>query len=42
MAKVVDTHPDDQGQVPSVTILINNGSVLKRPVNKVVLLAVAL
>ena len=41
MAKVIDTHPDDQGQVRSVTVLTSNGSELERPVNKFVLLVKA-
>ena len=41
MAKVVDTYPDDQGQVRSVTVLRSNGSNLERPVNKLVLLVEA-
>ena len=42
MAKVVATHPDDQGQVRSVTsVLTSNGSKLERPVNKLVLLVEA-
>ena len=41
MAKVIDTHPDDQGQVRSVTVLTSNGSELERPVNKLVLLVEA-
>ena len=41
MAKVIDTHPDDQGQVQSVTVLTSNGSELERPVNKLVLLVEA-
>ena len=41
MAKVVATHPDDQGQVRSVTVLTSNGSRLERPVNKLVLLVEA-
>ena len=38
MAKVVATHPDDQGQVRSVTVLTSYGSKLERPINKLVLL----
>ncbi|KAJ7392027.1 hypothetical protein OS493_014965 [Desmophyllum pertusum] len=38
MAKVLDAHQDDQGQVRSVTIQSSSGSVLKRPINKLVLL----
>ena len=41
MAKVIDTHPDDEGQVRSVTVLTSNGSELERPVNKLVLLVEA-
>ena len=41
MAKVMETHPDDQGQVRSVTVLTSNGSRLERPVNKLVLLVEA-
>ena len=41
MAKVVETHLDDQGQVRSVTVLTSNGSRLERPVNKLVLLVEA-
>ena len=41
MAKVVATHPDDQGQVRSVTELTSNRSKLERPVNKLVLLVEA-
>ena len=41
MAKVVETHPDDQDQVRSVTVLTSNGSRLERPVNKLVLLVEA-
>ena len=41
MAKLVATHPDDQGQVRSVTVLTSNGSKLERPVNKLVLLVEA-
>ena len=41
MAKVIDTHPDDQGQVRSVTVLTSNGSELERPVNKLVVLVEA-
>ena len=41
MAKVVATHPDDKGQVRSVTVLTSNGSKLERPVNKLVLLVEA-
>ena len=41
MAKVVATHPDDQGQVRSVTVLTSNGSKLNRPINKLVLLVEA-
>ena len=41
MAKVIDTHPDDQGQVRSVTVLTSNGSELEKPVNKLVLLVEA-
>jgi len=38
MAKVVATHPNDQGQVRSVTVLTSNGPKLERLVNKLVLL----
>jgi hypothetical protein len=38
LAKVVRAHPDDQGQVRSVTVLTPNGSMLERPINKLVLL----
>jgi hypothetical protein len=38
LAKVVCAHPDDQGQVRSVTVLTPNGSMLERPINKLVLL----
>ena len=39
MAKVKDTHHDDQGQVRSLTVTVtSNGSELERPVNKLVLL----
>ena len=41
MAKVVATHPDDQGQVRSVTVSASNRSKLERPVNKLVLLVEA-
>ena len=41
MAKVVVTHPDDHGQVRSVSVLTSNGSNLERPVNKLVLLVEA-
>ena len=41
MAKVIDTHPDDQGQVQSVMVLTSNGSELERPVNKLILLVEA-
>ncbi|XP_068720766.1 uncharacterized protein [Montipora capricornis] len=41
MAKVVATHPDDSGQVRSVTVLASNRSKLERPVNKLVLLVEA-
>ena len=41
MAKVIDTHSDDQDQVRSVTVLTSNGSELERPVNKLVLLVEA-
>ena len=41
MAKVVETHPGDQGQVRSVTVLTSNGSRLERPINKLVLLVEA-
>ena len=41
MAKVVETRPDDQDQVRSVTVLTSNGSRLERPVNKLVLLVEA-
>ena len=41
MAKVVVTHPDDQGQVRPVTVLTSNGSNLERPINKLVLLVEA-
>ena len=41
MAKVVATHPDDQGQVLSVKMLTSNDSKLERPINKLVLLVEA-
>ena len=41
MAKVLATHPDDQGQVRSVTVLTSNGSSLERAVNELVLLVEA-
>ena len=41
MDKVLVTHPDDQGQVRSVTVLTSNGSNLERLVNKFVLLVEA-
>lgn len=41
MARVVATHPEDQGQARSATVLAGNGSKLERPVNKLVLLVEA-
>ena len=38
MAKVIAACRDDQGQVRSVTVQSVTGSVLSRPVNKLVLL----
>ena len=38
MAKVIAARRDDQGQVRSVTVQSATGSVLSRPVNKLVLL----
>ena len=38
MAKVIAARRDDQGQVRSVTVQSTTGSVLSRPVNKLVLL----
>ena len=38
MAKVLAVHQDDQGQVRSVTVKSSSGSVLERPINKLVLL----
>lgn len=38
MAKVLTTRRDDEGQVRSVTVQTGTGSVLDRPVNKLVLL----
>ena len=38
LAKVLTTCPDDQGQVRSVTVRTSKGSLLDRPINKLVLL----
>jgi len=38
LAKVLNTHQDDQGQVRSVTVRTSKGSTLDRPINKLVLL----
>lgn len=38
LARVVKTHPDDKGQVRSVTVVNANRSELERPINKLVLL----
>ena len=38
MAKVLTTRCDDEGQIRSLTIQARTGSVLDRPVNKLVLL----
>ena len=38
MAKVLTTRRDDEGQVRSLTTQARTGSVLDRPVNKLVLL----
>ena len=41
MVKVVAIHPDDQGQVQSVTVLTSHGSKQNRLINKLVLLVEA-
>ena len=38
LAKVLTTCPDDQGQVRPVTVLTSKGSLLDRPISKLVLL----
>ena len=38
LAKVLTACPDDQGQVRSVTVGTSKGSLLDRPINKLVLL----